>query len=269
MSDIITTDGFLDIFEKHRDRVWVFLDTETLGFNPNKHQLTEIAAKAVKLRGDKFTELGSYHEKSKLLSVTRLRLSQPYQGKGLSYRDLMKMTNYGEPIKNRQYLEEELVLNGLLDFLGNYEDPLLVAHNSSFDLRYLNTRQNLYIDRDDPTIDISPYDEYEVLDTLRVMRKYFPAFVATEAKKYKHRWLTEEESQHILRMRKIRKGLQSKKTGKISLKLGRVAHSLGLNVDGWHTAKFDVEALIYVVEEVLSLFRVNAGKELRPEKYYL
>ena len=41
MNDYIKTDEFLEYLSKNKDRVWVFIDTETLGFDPNKHQMTE------------------------------------------------------------------------------------------------------------------------------------------------------------------------------------------------------------------------------------
>jgi DNA polymerase III alpha subunit (gram-positive type) len=262
MNDYIKTDEFLAYLSKNKDRVWVFIDTETLGFDPNKHQMTEVAAKAVRFDGKEFKEISSYHEKAKLLSVTRIRMSHPYRGKGLSYRDLMQMTNYGEKTP-RGYVEERDILGELYEFLHQFDDPVLVAHNSSFDIRYLNARHNVYYENK------SPYDDYEVLDTLKVMKKYFTALVVTEAKRYKHRWLTSEESQHILEMRRIRKSLQKKKKKRMSLKLGNVADSLGINSDGWHSAKFDVETLISTTERMFELFKDNAGKDLHPEKHYL
>lgn len=262
MNDNIKTDEFLEYLSRNKDRVWIFIDTETLGFNPNKHQMTEVAATAVSFDGTKFRELSSYHEKAKLLSITRIRMSYPYRGSGLSYRDLMQMTNYGEKTP-RGYIEEHIILGEMYDFLHQFDDPILVAHNSPFDIKYLNTRHNVYYENK------SPYDNYEVLDTLKVMKKYFTALVATEAKRYKHRWLTKEESQHILEMRSIRKSLQKKKNKRMSLKLGNVADSLGINTDGWHSAKFDVEALISTTEKIFELFKDNSGKNLHPEKYYL
>jgi DNA polymerase III alpha subunit (gram-positive type) len=262
MNDYIKTDEFLEYLSKNKDRVWVFLDTETLGFDPNKHQMTEVAAKAVKFNGKRFEEVSSYHEKAQLLSITRLRMSHPFRGKGMSYRDLMKMTNYGERTP-RGYIEEKIVLGELYDFLYQFDDPILVAHNSPFDIKYLNARHNVYYENK------SPYDDYEVLDTLKVMKKYFTALVTTEAKRYKHRWLTKKESQHILEMRRIRKSLLKNKKKRMSLKLGNVAGSLGVNTDGWHSAKFDVEALISTTEKMLELFKDNKGKDLHPEKYYL
>tara|TARA_R100001510_G_C7626034_1_gene185867 strand:- start:279 stop:1067 length:789 start_codon:yes stop_codon:yes gene_type:complete len=262
MNDIIKTDEFLEYLSKNKDRIWVFLDTETLGFNPDKHQLTEVAAKAVRYDGKKFEEVAAYHEKAQLLSVTRLRMGRPFRGKGMSYKDIMKMTNYGERTP-RGYIDEQIVLGELHDFLYQFDDPILVAHNSPFDIKYLNARHNVYYDNKDP------YDDYEVLDTLKVMKKYFTALVTTEAKRYKHRWLPPKETQHILEMRRVRKSLQKKKKKRMSLKLGNVADSLGINSDGWHSAKFDVETLILTTEKMLELFIYSAGKELRPEKYYL
>ena len=143
MNDYIKTDEFLEYLSKNKDRVWVFVDTETLGFNPSKHQMTEVAAKAVKFDGKQFKELSTYHEKAKLLSVTRIRMGRPYRGDGLSYRDLMQMTNYGERTP-RGYVEERDILGELHDFLYQFDDPILVAHNSPFDIKFLNTRHNVY-----------------------------------------------------------------------------------------------------------------------------
>jgi DNA polymerase III epsilon subunit-like protein len=262
MNGCIRTDEFLDYLSNNIHRTWVFVDTETLGFNPNKHQMTEVAAKAVRFNGEEFEEVSSYHEKAKLLSVTRIRMGFPYRGKGLSYRDLMKMTNYGERTP-RGYIEEKQILQELYDYLYQFDDPILVAHNSPFDIKFLNTRHNAYYENK------NPYDDYEVLDTLKVMKKYFTALIATEAKRYKHRWLEDNESKHILEMRRIKKRLQGKEKKKMSLKLGNVADSLGINSDGWHSAKFDVETLISTTERIFKLFKGNAGKDLRPEKYFL
>jgi len=262
MYDIIKTDEILDLFKDNRDRVWIFIDTETLGFNPDKHQMIEVAAKATKFNGLETEELCCYHEKAKLLSITRLRMSFPYKGKGKSYQELMQMTNYGEPIKDRQYLDEKVILKELFDFINQFEDPILVAHNSPFDIKYLNTRHNVYF------ANKNPYDEFEVIDTLRIMKKYFTAMVATESKRYKHRWLKEEEAQRILEMRRIRKNLQ-KKNKRMSLRLGNVAETLGVNSDGWHSAKFDVDTLISTLERMLTLFKYSKGRDLYPEKKFL
>lgn len=263
MNDYIKTDEFLEFLEDNRDRVWIFIDTETLGFNADKHQMTEVAAKAVKFDGVNYKELDMYHEKAKLLSVTRLRMNRPFRGKGMSYQDIMKMTNYGEPIKDREYIEERQMLEGVFKFLTKFREPIIVAHNSSFDIKYLNTRHNLYFSNKDP------YSEYEVLDTLKVMKKYFTSMVATQSKRYKHRWLSDKDKRSILEMRRIRKSLQKKKKKRMSLKLGNVAESLGISSEGWHSAKFDVETLISTTERMLELFKDNAGKQLRPEKYFL
>ena len=129
-------------------------------------------------------------------------------------------------------------------------------------MRFLNTRHNVYFNNK------NPYDDYEVLDTLKVMKKYFTALVTTEAKRYKHRWLASREEQHIMEMRRIRKTLRKKKK-RMSLKLGNVAESLGISAEGWHSAKFDVDTLISTTEVMLRLFKENSGKSLLPERHFL
>lgn len=260
----IYTDEIVDYFTNNLDRTWIFLDTETLGFQPGKHQMLEVAAVAMTLNMDStFDLLSHYHEKAKLLSITRLRMSYPYSGKGLSYRDLLKMTKYGEPLKDRVYIDERDMLSQFFAFVESFNDPILVAHNSSFDMRFLNGRHNVYFDNK------NPYDDYEVLDTLKIMRKYFTALVVTESKRFKHRWLKDVEASHILKMRRIRKTLQKKKGKRMSLKLGNVANALGLENDGCHTARFDVNTLVSATQIMLSMFGENYGKTLYPEKTFL
>ena len=55
----------------------------------------------------------------------------------------------------------------------------------------------------------------------------------------------------------------------MSLKLGKVAESFGISSENWHSAKYDVETLIYTVEQMLKLFTENPGKDLFPEKHFL
>ena len=263
MSDnYVKTDEFLSFVNDNENRTWVFLDTETLGFNGDKHQLTEVAAKAISIQGKTYRELATYHEKSRLLSITRLRLSMPYNGPGLSYRDLMKMTNYGESLKSRQYIDEVEVIRGLLLFLNDYENPIIVAHNAPFDINFLNKRGNVYFEEK------NIFNKYEVVDTLRVMKKYFAPLVITEAERFNHRWLPPSERQYILKMRSVYKFLKKKKSNRISLKLGNVAGAFGLAADGWHTAIYDIQMLISTTEEILKLFNNSRGKKLYPEKYF-
>jgi hypothetical protein len=51
-------------------------------------------------------------------------MSMPFRGKGMSYQDIMKMTNYGEPIKDREYIEEKQMLEGIFKFLNKFDEPI-------------------------------------------------------------------------------------------------------------------------------------------------
>ena len=55
----------------------------------------------------------------------------------------------------------------------------------------------------------------------------------------------------------------------MSLKLGNVANALNINSDGWHSAKFDTEALIEVTDKMIKLFTYVSGRDLHPEKHFL
>ena len=259
--ETVKTDEFLEYANKNSNRVWIFLDTETLGLNPEKHQLLEVAAKAVSFRDMKYEHIDSFNKKVKLLPFTKKRLLTPYEGPGLSYRDIFSMTNYGQKFQRGIFFDEGDVIKDLIDFIDRFEDPLLVAHNSNFDMNYLTKRYFVYENR-------NAFEDYEVLDSLQVMKKYFSPMVITRSKALRHKSLSEEEKTHINMMRDMYKKLKDKDKKYMSLKLGRIAQCFDLNMDKWHTATHDVETLVSVMQSTLHLFEKNKGKELYTEKYF-
>lgn len=259
--EAVKTDEFLEYAQKNSNRAWIFLDTETLGLNPEKHQLLEIAAKAVSFNNMKYEHICSFSKKVKLLPFTKKRLLTPYEGQGLSYRDIFSMTSYGQTYRDGIFFNEGEVISDLIAFIDRFEDPLLIAHNSNFDINYLTKRYLVYENR-------NAFEDYEVLDSLQVMKKYFSPMVITRSKALRHKSLSEEEKANINRMRDIYKKLKDKDKKYMSLKLGRVAECFELNTDKWHTASHDVETLIAVMQNMINLFEINKGKELYTEKHF-
>ena len=72
----MTITEILELLKEYGQRTWVVFDTETLGFDPLKHQLTEIAAIALDPRGweSEPEEVGQFHKKVKLQAPARWRM---------------------------------------------------------------------------------------------------------------------------------------------------------------------------------------------------
>lgn len=255
----LKTNEFLEYVSKNNDRTWVFLDTETLGFTPDKHQLLEIAAEAVTYNAGTFSHISSFNFKIKLLPITKIRLSMPYTGSGLSYRDIFKMVNYGQTYKAGLFIQEKEALKKLVEYLDSFDDPVIVAHNAPFDSNYLSKRHILYFNR-------TPFGDYEFLDSLKIMKKYFTPMVLTGSKMRRHKSLPEHKKANITLLRKLLSDLTDKDKIKVSLKLGRVAKALDINTEYWHSAKYDVKMLISVVEKVIHLFEQNKDRNISPTR---
>ena len=236
----VTTNLFIKTVEEKRQKVWIFFDTETLGFNSHKHQLTEIGAIVVDMRNPRHPiVIDSYREKSRLLSATRLRLCYPFEGKGMSYSDIMSMTRYGESPGSFQYINEDELIGGFLKFLSKYEDPLLIAHNASFDMKYVSVRaakHGMKVDR------------YDVLDTYNIAKLYLKPLIKTGAEAGE-KYYTE-----------LSGALAGKRD--LSIRLGHLAEAFGVKSDQWHSAIADVYMLMGVLTGMISLFEEESERDI-------
>ena len=235
-----TTNLFIKTLEEERQRVWIFFDTETLGFNSHKHQLTEIGAIVVDMRNPRHPiVIDSYREKSRLLSMTRLRMCYPFEGKGMSYTDIMSMTRYGESPGTFQYINEDELISGFLEFTSKYDDPLLIAHNASFDMKYVSVRAAKYGMR---------MDRYDVMDTYNVAKLYLKPLIKTGA--------AAGEEYYI--------NLSGTLAGKrdLSIRLGHLAKAFGVESDQWHSAIADVYMLMGVLTGMISLFEDESERDI-------
>jgi len=242
----ITPQVILDVLEGYGNNTWVFFDTETLGFNCHRHQMTEIAAIAVNPNNwENINTISEFHEKMKLTSKTRLRLDVPYTGKGKSYRDLMSMTQYGT--HDKSYEEEEEVLNNFAKWLGGLDNPVLLAHNAAFDMKCLADRMAKY--------DLK-LDRYPVMDTLDLVRYYLRPLL---------NYMATQEGEGG-RAKQILDKMVTK-TGRASASLGPVSTALEITIENWHSAKADVEMLMKVVQESVALFRASPDADVRSLGY--
>ncbi len=239
---MVTTNLFLEDLKNRNKNIWIFFDTETLGFNSHKHQLTEIGAIVVDMSNPKCPiVIDCYRQKSRLLSITRLRLCYSFEGQGMSYSDIMKMTRYGEKRGTWQYINEDELVAGFIEFLSQYDDPLLIAHNASFDMKYISVRSAKY------GMKIGRYD---VLDTHSVAKLYLKPLIKSGAERGEEHFVNLYDS------------LLLKSGRDISISLGNLAGALDVENDQWHSAIADVYMLMGVLNKIMNLFESEKDRDI-------
>ena len=240
MCSKITTNLFLDSLKEREKKIWIFFDTETLGFNSHKHQLTEIGAIVVDMRNPRCPMvIDLYREKSRLLSITRLRMCHSFDGKGMSYSDIMSMTRYGESPGSFEYINEDELIKGFLDFIRQYDDPLLIAHNASFDMKYVSVRASNYGMR---------IGRYDVLDTYDVAKLYLKPLIKTAA---------EDGEEYYTNLFDSLKGKRD-----LSIRLGNLADAFNVESEHWHSAIADVYMLMGVLSGMMRLFEEEKERDI-------
>ena len=94
-----------------------------------------------KSRARKKRYKASFNKKIKLDPDTLEAISQqstkPEDVKGKSIQDLLSMTRYGE--SGKKYDDEQAVLDQFFEFISSFPNPLLVAQNASFDMKFVKT----------------------------------------------------------------------------------------------------------------------------------
>ena len=217
-----------------------------MGFDPREefYQLTEIAA--IAYSGNTFKTLKTYNYKVKLSNATKRSMVKgtpenlaftknlnPGPGHIMKPEDILRKTRYGE--KTAPFIHEAHVLNKMLKFIGQFKNPILVAHNMTFDMRFIKTRASRY------GIKIP---DYQTLDTLDLAKRYFIPMM--------------EKAKDSAEMQIILKDITGENwRGEIkpSAKLGVLAKALKINASGWHNALADVEMMVGVTKKMLNLLK--------------
>ena len=229
-----------------KGKTLIYFDTETMGFDPREEffQLTEIAA--IAYDGNTFKTLKTYNYKVKLSTATKRSMIKgtpenlaftknlkPGPGHIMKPEDILRKTRYGE--KTAPFIHEAHVLNKMLKFIRQFKKPILVAHNMTFDMRFIKTRALRY------GINVP---DYQTLDTLDLAKRYFIPMM----QKVKD----SAEMQIIL---KDITGENWRGEIKPSAKLGVLAKALKINASGWHNALADVEMMVGVTKKMLELLK--------------
>ena len=142
----------LEKFLAFEGQTLIFFDTETLGLKPQNldTQVTEVAG--IAFDGTTFEQIGIFHEKASLRkdaqATMKVQDTEPLKKGSMKMRDIMKMTKYGE--RHAKFKGEQQVVQEFNDWLGTFNNPLLIAHNASFDMKYISQRGQTLWNKDEP-----------------------------------------------------------------------------------------------------------------------
>ena len=225
----------------------IFLDIETLGMNPifEYEQITEIAATAVD--SNNLQKINSIHYKIELSEsandllensdgIQRFNWERRQKRRGktalLDPKEILELTNYYN--NKAETTTERIAIKKLHEFLEKYNDPIIIAHNSDFDVSYIKTRSKFY------SMTLKPL---KVIDTLKISQFFFVPTLKT---------LTKDKDSIELSEKLTRK---NSKTNHISSRLGDLSVAFGYSSKNWHTADADVEMLQNVYLSILKYLK--------------
>ena len=257
-----TTKELLDKVLQFQGKTLIFLDTESTGLEPNDsyNQVTEISAMAVD--GSTMETLGVYNTKVELGDAYN-RLSDPNSPEAKSYKstadrwlrkykkepmhpaDVLKMTNYHGGNSESAKKSEPEALEGLEQFIKQYPNPLIIAHNAKFDIKTISARRRLS--------GLPVMIKRPVLDSVKVAQYFFiPTLIAMgnnpEAKEYL-------------------KGLLAKtKYVSYSASLGKLASVFKIKLEGWHQASEDVKMMFQVIQKMIEFLKSHSDLDIRKQQ---
>ena len=245
-----TIEGLFELLGGYADNTWIFFDTETTGFQPSSAQLTEIAAVAVDPNTwtADASVLGEFNEKIKLsqetLDTIETQSTEERDPKKMGVTDILSMTRYGE--SGRNYGEEQDILDQFFEFVASFPNPLLVAQNAAFDMKFVNVRAD------------APMPQYPVLDTQQLMEYYLLPLLKTQTKAEDG----DPQAQELLDGLYVKKG----NWGYHSVSMGVVSNAYGINVDDWHNALADVRMMMEMYKNVVDTIQRGMGTDISAEQ---
>ena len=249
-----TIEGVLNLLDGYANNTWIFFDTETTGFEPRSAQLTEIGAIAVDPNAwnTDASVLGEFNEKVKLDQETLDTIeaessAEPESGskkKNMSVTDILSMTRYGE--RGKKYGDEKAVLDQFFEFISSFPNPLLVAQNAAFDMKFVNVRSGGKIPK------------YPVLDTQQLMQGYLIPLLKTQVKAEEG----DPQARKLLNKLYVRKG----NWGYHSASMGVVSKAYGISIDDWHNALADVKMMMEMYKNVVETIRKGMGTDISKEQ---
>ena len=162
----------------------------------------------------------------------------------MSVVDILSMTRYGDG--DGEYGLEQEVLDRFLEWIESFPNPLLVAQNARFDMKFINVRSEERL----PT--------YPVLDTQELMKLYLVPLLKTQTAAEGG----DLEAQELLDNLYVNKG----NWGYHSVSMGVVSQAYGINIEDWHSALADVNMMMEMYKNVVDTIRQGMEVDIRQEQ---
>jgi len=242
----------LSLLKGYGENTWIFYDTETTGLNANVGQLTQIAAVAATPNGWQKTEiLKTFDKKIKLSAASMRMVNDPKSKEALVWgaaeagffknaQEILDWQRYAQT--NREYFDEKEAIDDFMKWVGQFPNPLIVAQNAAFDMKWVNVRykalskqqnawkgDNEVKDKNDNLVSAST--RWPVLDTKQLTNNtLIPMLKSLEAE-------GDIDAAELLAKLKT-------KSGRYSASMGVVAKSFDIDTSGHHDALEDSEMMM-------------------------
>ena len=201
-------------FETLKGKTLIFFDTETTGLNPYKDQIVELAYIAA--------------------DASTLEVKETYNEYAILHKtdadpDILAKNHYNP---NKAHKTEKEVLQDFVDAVGRHNNPIVVAHNATFDMKMVMTKighGNL------------PFNK--VYDTLQFARMLFiPTLTALSDQG------NEKATAMLDTITKRRKDgslvISKNKNRMIRSDLGTLSTAIDADTSNWHNALADTQNLL-------------------------
>lgn len=257
----ITLPSLVNEYLNFKNKNLIFFDLETLGFHPTfeYEQIIEIASTNV--CGD--TLKTSDHLEYKIIlsesaksliedsdSVERYNWEKRQKRRGKTAfttpSEILEFTKYYK--KSSEYVVEKFAIAEFFKFIEKTPNPVLVAHNTEFDINYILTRGQKY------GLELP---DAEILDTLKISRFFFIPTLKTMTKNSNAADILSSLARH-------RPGCKNKIH--FSSRLGDLASAMQIDATDWHTANADVQMMYELLIKMITIFQDNVNIDISKNK---
>lgn len=257
----ITLPNLVNEYLNFKNKNLIFFDLETLGFHPtfDYEQIIEIAA--TKVCGDTLKTSDHLEYKitlsdsaKKLIedtnSVERYNWEKRQKRRGKTAfttpSEILEFTKYFK--KSSEYIAEKIAIAEFFKFIEKTSNPVLIAHNTEFDINYILTRGQKY------GLELP---NAEILDTLKISRFFFIPTLKSLGKNSVAPDILSSLTRH-----------QPRHKPKIhfSSRLGDLASAMQIDTTDWHTANADVQMMYKLLIKMISLFQDNINVDISKNK---
>ncbi len=279
-----TISELLDEFKKFEGRDFIFFDTETLGFNPAPEyiQLTQIGA--ILADGGTMEIKKTFNIKIQLSDSSK-RFLEPSSWERQDWEkykegshdktpsEILDMTGYFNELPEHPTTEEE-ALKQFSQLINEANNPILVAHNASFDMRFIRVRAKRYniLIKKCEVIDTLRLAKYYLIPTLEKLQK---SDILRQLRRIKEMSVKDIKSSESKKDKKHTKDTEFESFtaedgtemlriiyGKPSASLGKLTPALVGKIEDWHDALADVKSMMLVYQKIIEILYANRNIDI-------